>query len=438
MKLLKLKDPELLVIFTTASAGLGHIRVTDALQEGLPEEVNDFILSSHDVRLTLLHRISSINPFFRRMQYFVQYHPVMGSLFAKIYRFWQRRHTGDIDNQLTSILNIHRSTPKTLVVVATHFGLAYKIAAIKDNLSRSSGIKIQLYVLVTDDSYQEIWAVDGADYLTVPSEITKLKYEQYFKGRKKAPIVLVHPYPVALKFAGIDKEVLTLRKKQVSMKSKIATQIVIPISGAAVQLDFFEKIIPRLCQKKKSFEVTVVAKKTPFVRPFLNLLSSMKNLRLVTGMTDREVVDLYEGVYLGKEAPVIEITKPSEQAFKVLFEPRQFGGSIMFFTKPVGKQEDDNLDFLMRHKVMPGAIEAMALERMLLSKEMELPAEILEKARSWRALNLPNEDKAAAIFINNARKSGLLAAMLEYHRPIDSDLLPDGVSKFWELVDRNL
>ena len=56
-----LTNPQTLVIFTTSPAGLGHLRVTDALLEGLPKDAKSFILGAIDPHITYLHRLSSQN-----------------------------------------------------------------------------------------------------------------------------------------------------------------------------------------------------------------------------------------------------------------------------------------------------------------------------------------------------------------------------------------
>lgn len=58
-----LKDKSLLIIFAYAPAGLGHLRVTDALYQGLPKDINTpLILGSQDETITYLHRLMSLNP----------------------------------------------------------------------------------------------------------------------------------------------------------------------------------------------------------------------------------------------------------------------------------------------------------------------------------------------------------------------------------------
>ena len=56
-----LKDKNLLIVLATAPAGLGHLRVTKALQHGLPAGVTPVLLGSKDPFLTYIHRIMSVH-----------------------------------------------------------------------------------------------------------------------------------------------------------------------------------------------------------------------------------------------------------------------------------------------------------------------------------------------------------------------------------------
>jgi len=436
----KLQKSNLLVILTSSPAGLGHLRVTDALQEGLPQGVQNFVLSSSDPNITYLHRLSSINPILRQIQYLVQYHPLIEQLFTNLYRSQQRGHTKEISNQLISLLNIHHSTPKKVLIITTHFGLAHKIAQVKDRVEKKTKIKLLLYVIVTDDTFQKVWAVDGADYLVVPSKTIKKKYLKYFlRKRLKPPKLIINPYPISPKFIPKIEKTFLERKKQFSIKSSAPTQLLIPISGAAVQLKFFQKIIPTLCHCSKPFQITVVLKVAPYTHRFQRLLPHLKHLTLATSNTDRGTVDLYQEAFFKSPPPALEITKPSEQAFKVLLEPNQVGGVILLFTNPIGKQEEDNLKFLSRHQLIPNPEEMKFLHQALTQKKADLPQELLEKAQTWRALRLPQHSRQSVLFIENARATGLFSQMLKYQRPPKKKSLSCyGVEKLWEKVAENL
>ena len=69
--------------------------------------------------------------------------------------------------------------------------------------------------------------------------------------------------------------------------------------------------------------------------------------------------------------------------------------------------------------------------------------EILEAARSWRALRLPRSAAAAAKFITWALDQRLLMQMGQCTIPVSSDprpseVSPDGVREFWDAAARYL
>ena len=78
--------------------------------------------------------------------------------------------------------------PKKILVVSTHFGLAHKLAVVKEKLKKEKGVEIILVVLVSDDTFQHIWYVDGADLLVVPSTFIKKKYAAYGESIDKLVI----------------------------------------------------------------------------------------------------------------------------------------------------------------------------------------------------------------------------------------------------------
>jgi hypothetical protein len=435
-----LTNPQLLIIFTTAPAGLGHLRVTDALQEGLPPDVHTFVLGASDPTLTYLHRLSSLNPIFRRLQYFIQYHRAAEQIFTDFYRRSLRRHTDQTYLQLSTLLTTHQPATKTAVIVATHFGLAHEIAAIKDQLQKETHVQILLVVVVTDDTFQKVWAVDGADIIAVPSQLTRKLLSAYFEEKRlPRPKITVIPYPVSPKFCPQSHSAQLGRKKQLDINSRTATQILVPVSGAAVQLTYLESLIKHLCTcPEKPFHISVVTKLAPFTKTFLTHIQTYPNLTVVTGGTDRQAVDLYEDLFFKDKLPSLEITKPSEHTFKVLLEPRQAGGVLMLFTAPVGRHEIDNLAFLLRHGLIPNQAETETLYTALLKDTPEFPATLTERATGWRGLILPEGAQQSARFIGNCRTLGVFTQMLKYRRSEDKELACNGVAQFWKKIDQSL
>jgi len=170
-------------------------------------------------------------------------------------------------------------------------------------------------------------------------------------------------------------------------------------------------------------------------------LKKRSYVTLITASTDREIVEKYERLY--QSTPVtLEVTKPSEQAFKALINPCQRGGSILLFSAPVGRQEYDNLAFLERHHLLPSAIEQQqawehAANNTLLDADKST---LFSQALRWRGIRLPDEPMAAANYIWWNVQHGLFSQMA-YCKvgplpddPNPHELTPDGVSAFWQIV----
>lgn len=136
----------------------------------------------------------------------------------------------------------------------------------------------------------------------------------------------------------------------------------------------------------------------------------------------------------------LEITKPSEQTFKVLLNPKQVGGVIMLFSQPVGRQEYDNLSFMRRFSLIPSEEEQYILDDMLKNKKYDSVLSTFgEKARNWRGVVLPKDGNLAARMILRYKYSGLFKNMCFYSKKISSKELSDkGVTNFWMFVDQEV
>jgi hypothetical protein len=67
-----LAQKSLLIIFTYAPAGLGHLRVTGALYHGLPAQTHPILLRSQDSSIGYLHHLTSIHPTLRAILEWLQ------------------------------------------------------------------------------------------------------------------------------------------------------------------------------------------------------------------------------------------------------------------------------------------------------------------------------------------------------------------------------
>ena len=125
-------------------------------------------------------------------------------------------------------------------MISTHFGLAHKLAAVKERLQKEKHVRIFLGVVVTDATFQHIWYVDGANLIVVPSHFVKEQYVAYGKSLGKAVRIEVLPYPLRPDLGEqLNPEEFTGRISQLNPTSEEPIRVSIPISGAAVGTDYF-------------------------------------------------------------------------------------------------------------------------------------------------------------------------------------------------------
>lgn len=438
----QLTNRKLLLVLTYAPAGLGHLRVTDALYHGLPEAVNPVILGSQDKSIQSIHRLTSVNPVGKAVFDWLQGGPFAAQS-NRLYRNSLRTNTRDIYNEMTRLLTERLERPDKILVACTHFGLAHKLAAIKEDLQEREGVRVVLAVCVTDDTFQHIWYVDGADLLVVPSQYTKRKYDLLGEGLSRKPRVEVVPYPVHPRLGEkLDAAQLAAKIRQLDAHSGEPIHVSIPISGAAVGTEYFSGLMAHLRQRSDRFLFHVVCKDAPFTHGFLSQWAGKAWVDVRPGKQDRQVVDLYD-VLLQQEVISLEVTKPSEQTFKCLAATRSRGGVILLFTQPVGVQEFDNMDFLRRHTLVPSSdanvqLWAMAKDNARLDRESR--TQLFEEAGNWRGVRIPADPQEASDFVWWMLTSGFFARMLagNLDRQVQDEesriLGPDGVSEFWDLA----
>jgi len=434
-----LTSPDLVIVLAQALTGLGHLRVTHALYHGLPPGAHAVMLSSQDSSVNYMHKIMSVNPALRSVMEYTQT-GWAEDVFTIVARKYFRHKTKLLEEQLQTILEQHITRPKTLLVVSTHLNLGHQLAAMKEEFERKNNVHMVLIVVVTDDSPQHLWAVGGADLVFVPSEYCKRQLELYHKTQLSMPDTkyVVAPYLVSPNL-GIDLTDDQFRRRQQELDpTRLASiHLSIPISGAAVQLSYFDNLIHELDRLSDRFTYHIISQQSSATRDFLGRMIGKQHIKLHVSSSHREVVDLYEKVY-EDEVIGLEITKPSEQSFKALFRPRQRGGSILLFSDPVGRQEWDNVRFLTRHGLLPNAEDQRTLERDAIGNR--IPGETIRlRARSWRALRLPTHSLAGARFIWWCLEKGIFATMMKFSGyPDNAELSSRGVEIFWKKVGEYL
>jgi hypothetical protein len=213
----------------------------------------------------------------------------------------------------------------------------------------------------------------------------------------------------------------------------------IPISGAAVQLEYFRDLIVEL-SRLMAVKILVVARDSKHTRKFLIWCSKRKEVEVVTYKLDFEVVKAYERMYW-REVIGVEVTKPSEQSFKCLHNPRMRGGAALLFSDPVGRQEDDNVAFMRRFGLMPSMEEEGLLGKYFKGRDKSILKIIHQKARGWRGMMIPPlSGKKAARRIFKLRESGILLRMMAYEKHSGSkDVISyRGVESMWEYLAKEL
>ena len=215
--------------------------------------------------------------------------------------------------------------------------------------------------------------------------------------------------------------------------------VMVPLSGAAVGTDYLAHVINGLSRGTQRYRFHIVAQLSLRSVQFLNKLSSVKSVDLHVSQSTREVVNDYEAVY-ARHPIAFEITKPSEQAFKALLKPGQVGGSILFFTHPVGRWERDNLAFLRRHKFIPTVKET---EDMFQADLRGQESDWYGQAGNWRGMQLPDNPEEAVKMIKKNMGDGIFMRMMNCNingreksgRP-ETD--SHGAERLWKIVDKLL
>lgn len=395
------------------------------------------VLNPGDEPIRFIHRFTSISPFARRIMEITQ-NGLPQSIFTFFYRRYLRKSGKTIKNEFLKL--IEEKKPQTLLIIAAHFGLAHQMAAIKEELEKETGCKIVLVVQVTDDSPQYIWYVDGADLTFVTSEYVRRGLAESGRRRHLPEIKMeINPYPLNPSLSvTLTEEEMKNKKEQADPSSKAQIHVLVPISGAAVGTWYILGLMKKLHRKSGRFIFHVVSKIAPYTKGFIEKLKDKDYIKVYASEKDKEVVDLYQGV-IKNNVILFEISKPSEQAFKAVLEPTVRGGVLMLFTQPVGRQEYENLDFLVRRDLIPTSSgnDKLWMEAF---RGKEFKDAITNLNAGMRVPFEPNLD---AMFIWWCLNQKIFAKMLLNDKKAQREKFPnelrgDGVKLFWEKVAKFL
>ncbi len=428
-----LSSPNLVLVFAQAATGLGHLRVTEALRLALPPSVNGTLLNTPAGRDVAIHSLTSSRPILTKFLEYTQsgwredaYIPLMNAFY--------RSGVHAIEKNLQTILSQSYQTPKTLLVVATHYGTAYQIGLLKKIFEKKKNIRMILIVVVTDDSPQKVWAIPGADVTFVPSSHTKKILEEYAKSKKslQTNTFVVSPYILSPRLC-VPLSVRQKERRRIQYLSENSHTPIfsIPVSGAAVQLDYLRRIIRGIHQTWNTAQFHIVAHTSRRADTFFSTVRHIPNVVIQASDSQRETIALYDYVFT-EHAVGFEITKPSEQAFKAMIPPGDNGGAILLFSKPVGRQEYDNLSFLRRHGRIPSRADQEALWQMTWRNHGT-------DAAHWRGIMLPDNPDHAVSCIRHWQEAGIFESMGNHEKYSTSpEISTEGAKLFWQYISHYL
>jgi hypothetical protein len=433
-----------LLIFVHTPTGFGHIRVTSALKSVLPSQqrAQTLTFGTHDSLMQSLHRAVSTGRLGVALFEWGE-RGIQEKLLSRFLRYIAHHRSHAIASSIREGVIAQITKPDRIVVVATHFEPAYEIGAVKRLLERELLIPITLVLQVTDASPLKYWYVPEADLTCIPSHSTAEGLLAWAKenGNQRYRVKVL-PYPITQGLTQSDQNIREDRKLAVSETRNVKIHVAVPISGAAVGLEFILNFLPRLHTRHHLFYFHIILQTAFYTQDFIQRISRLHYVSVHAHSDTATVIRLYEQVY--EKFPItFEITKPSEQTFKCLLTPAQRGGSIMLFTESVGRQEEDNLAFIRRHGLAPSAAETYMLHQASRNKIPESTYwHLYTHAQNWRGVVLPRDPRQAVSFVGFCLANGVFAQMLSYTRDPQQrryiELRDDGAHLFWEEVAATL
>jgi hypothetical protein len=303
---------------------------------------------------------------------------------------------------------------------------------------------ITLVVQVTDDSPQHIRYVSGADVLMVPSIETKNALLSYTRKEKLPRTkIVVNPYPLSpVLTSRLSRKQFAERTAQVESTSRSAIHCAVPVSGAAVGLQYASRFMEELHRINDRFSFHVISKNAAFTQLFLTRMKRRDYVTVYDSSQDKKVVEAYDTLYKQKLIS-FELTKPSEQAFKALLSPKQAGGSLLLFSHPVGRQEYDNINFLRKHELIPSEEEQdriLQFAREDIGFAETTDENLYKKAAFFRGIRLPDSPEQGALLMQWGINKGLFCRMVtgsKMHNQVQEysqELGSDGVELFWNYI----
>ena len=123
-----------------------------------------------------------------------------------------------------------------------------------------------------------------------------------------------------------------------------------------------------------------------------------------------------------------------------MVEFNKLGGELVFYLKPVGDHEVQNLDFLAEKGLIPSEVDNEDLVAAILNGELEVAQRLIGDHPLWRGLRLPEDPLKAAVLMEKGYEMGLWKQMYEDCLPIlnDPEVREDGAYLIWKLLAEEL
>jgi len=108
----------------------------------------------------------------------------------------------------------------------------------------------------------------------------------------------VQAYPISpVLTANLPPANSKIKFAQLDPEKNHTINLSIPISGAAVGLNFFNHIVDKLNHISPRFAFKIIVKSSNYTKNFIQKMLNIKNVELITSDKDREIVEKYEVVY---------------------------------------------------------------------------------------------------------------------------------------------
>lgn len=427
-------------------AGAGHLRPLKALTHALSDPIERIYINTI---ATKTHHAGSTQPILQAATEFLQRTP-----------FLQRNMYASIVHSLLLIEDAPRAIAaferliekakmagkSDILMIHTNPDPAFVASFYKRQLEHAYNTHITNVVVMTDHfpaNSQLIWNLIDIDIIVAPDELTaehtqkELAYwakKMHHLRRDRPehrPFVMVSGYPQEPFYANtLAPHLIDARLRQLDPNYNDEVNIAIPLGGASPGMPFLADTVEALSQlpiRINPWTVFKNRKNIPTEQYYKKMTSLHAHQEMV--QTNDALIDALGKKYSSDQPPTLVVVKPGELSNVALYEPSQVGGAILLFTHPVGDQEVQNKRFFQSEeggRVLPSDGDNTKLIHFMLdilqnrqqnqSQSNEL-AMIVEQARYWRALALPNEPHTAALFIYALKKFGVFKAMGKYIKP---------------------